>query len=176
MLIIVASLVGAGAALLLIVAATRPDHFRIQRTTVIKAGAPKVFALINDLRAFNNWNPYERKDPSVKGSYSGPASGVGTAYAWHSRKVGTGRMEITAADAPYKVTMRLDFSKPMKGQNSAEFTLQPHGDSLTIVTWAMQGPSPYLSKLIGVVVNMDGLIGKDFEAGLANLRTLAEGR
>lgn len=162
--------------LLLIYAATRPDSFRVTRTTVIKAPAPKVFALINDLRSFNTWNPYEKKDPGVKGSYSGAASGVGAAYAWDGRKVGAGRMEITAADAPGKVTMKLDFLKPFKAQNTAEFTLQAQGDKLTIVTWAMHGPSPYISRLIGVVFNMDTLIGKDFEAGLANLRALAESR
>ena len=166
----------AAIALLLIVAARRPDSFRVQRTTVIKASAPRVFALINDLQSFNTWNPYERKDPGVKGSYSGPAGGVGAAYAWDGRKVGAGRMEITAAEAPGRLTMRLDFLKPFKAQNTAEFTLQAQGDNLTIVTWALFGPSPYLSRLIGVVVNMDTLIGKDFEAGLANLRALAESR
>ena len=163
-------------ALLLIVAATRPDSFRVTRTAVIKAPAPKIFALINDLRSFNNWNPYERKDPGVKGTYSGPASGVGAAYAWDSRKVGAGRMEITASDAPNQVTMQLDFIKPFKARNTAEFTLQAQSDNLTVVSWAMHGPSPYLAKLMGVVFNMDTMIGKDFEAGLANLRALTEGR
>ena len=163
-------------ALLLIVAATRPDSFRVTRTAVIKAPAPKIFALINDLRSFNNWNPYERKDPGVKGTYSGPASGVGAAYAWDSRKVGAGRMEITASDAPNQVTMQLDFIKPFKARNTAEFTLQAQSDNLTVVSWAMHGPSPYLAKLMGVVFNMDTMIGKDFEAGLANLKALTEGR
>ena len=163
-------------ALLLIVAATRPDRFRVQRTAVIKAPAAKIFALINDLKSFNNWNPYERKDPGIEGSYSGPASGVGAAYAWEGRKVGAGRMEIIAAEVPSQVTMKLDFLKPFQAQNTAEFTLQAQGDNLTIVTWAMHGPSPYLSKLIGVVINMDTMIGKDFEAGLANLKALTESR
>ena len=163
-------------ALLLVLAATRPARFRVQRTAVIKAPAPKIFALISDLKSFNNWNPYEKKDPGIHGHYSGPASGVGAAYAWDSRKVGRGRMEITAAEAPRSLTMELDFLKPFKARNTAEFTLQPQGDQLTIVTWAMHGPSPYLSRLIGVVLNMDTMIGKDFEAGLANLKALTEGR
>ena len=161
-------------ALLLIVAATRPDSFRVTRTAVIKAPAPKLFALIDDLRSFNNWNPYERKDPGVKGAYSGPASGVGAAYAWHGRKVGAGRMEITDSVAPSRVAMRLDFLKPFKAQNTAEFTLQAEGDNTTIVTWSMAGPSPYISKLMGVVFNMDRMIGKEFEAGLADLKALTE--
>lgn len=163
-------------ALLLIYAATRPDSFRVQRTAVIKAPASKIFTLINDLKSFNNWNPYEKKDPGVTGRYSGAASGVGAAYAWDGQKVGRGRMEIIAAEAPSQVTMKLDFEKPFKAQNTAEFTLQAQGDNLTIVTWAMHGPSPYLSKLMGVVINMDTMIGTDFEAGLANLKVLTERR
>ena len=161
-------------ALLLIYAATRPDHFRVTRTTVIKAPAPKIHALINDLKSFNTWNPFEKKDPSVKGSYSGALSGVGAAYAWHGRKVGAGRMEITDSVAPSRVAMRLDFLKPFKAQNTAEFTLQAEGDNTTIVTWSMAGPSPYISKLMGVVFNMDRMIGKEFEAGLADLKALTE--
>ena len=176
MLTLLVLVLAAALALLLIVAATRPDTFRVTRTAVIKAPAPKIFALIDDLHSFNNWNPYERKDPGVKGTYSGPARGVGAAYAWDSRKVGAGRMEITASDAPNQVTMQLDFIKPFKARNTAEFTLQAQGDNLTVVSWAMHGPSPYLSKLIGVVFNMDTMIGKDFEAGLANLKALTESR
>ena len=169
-------LAGAALALLLIYAATRPDNFRVQRTAVIKAPAQKIFALIDDLHLFNHWNPYEKKAPGVKGSYSGAASGVGAAYAWDGRKVGAGRMEITASQAPSQVTMQLDFLKPFKAQNTAEFTLQPQGENLTIVTWAMHGPSPFISKLMGVVMNMDRMIGNDFEAGLANLKALTETR
>ena len=166
----------AALALLLGYAATRPDRFCIQRTTVIKAPADKVFALINDLKSFNNWNPFEKKDPGIQGSYSGAARGVGAAYAWQGRKAGSGWMEITQAEPSRRITMRLDFVKPMAAQNTAEFTLQPEGDALTIVTWAMHGPAPFRHKLIGVIFNIDSMIGKDFEAGLANLRSLAEAR
>lgn len=163
-------------ALCLIVAAMRPDHFQVTRNAVIKAPAPKIFALIDDLRSFNNWSPFEKKDPSAKGQYSGAASGVGAAYSWQGRKVGAGRMEITASQAPHKLTMRLDFTKPFKAQNTAEFTLLPHGDALTVVSWTLRGPSPYLAKVMGVVIDMDNMIGKDFEVGLANLKALTEGR
>jgi uncharacterized protein YndB with AHSA1/START domain len=169
-------LLPAAIALLLVYAATRPDRFRIQRTAVIKAPAARIFALIDNLESFNHWNPYQRKDPGMKGRYSGPASGVGAAYAWDGSKVGAGRMEIIASEAPSRVTMQLDFDKPFKARNTAEFTLQAEGDAVTIVTWAMHGPSPYLSRLMGVVFNMDRVVGKDFEAGLANLRALTEGR
>jgi hypothetical protein len=166
----------AALAALLIVAATRPDSFSVQRSAVIKAPAWKVFALIDDLRSFNSWNPYERKDPGLKGTYSGAASGVGAAYAWDGRKAGAGRMQITASQAPSSVTMQLDFVRPFKARNTAEFTLRAEGDALTIVTWAMRGPAPYLSRLMRVVFDIDGMIGKDFESGLANLRALTERR
>ena len=163
-------------AALLAVAARRPASFRIQRSAVIRAPAWKIFALIDDLKGFNSWSPYERKDPGLMGSYSGAARGVGAAYAWEGRKAGTGRMEIIASQAPTRVTMRLDLLKPFKALNTAEFTLRAEGDTLTIITWALHGPAPYLSRLIGVVCNLDRMIGKDFEAGLANLKQLTEAR
>jgi uncharacterized protein YndB with AHSA1/START domain len=166
----------AALALLLVYASTRPDHFRIQRTKVIKAPATRIFALINNLESFNHWNPYLRKDPGMRGSYSGPASGVGAGYAWEGKRIGAGRMEIIASEAPGRVALTLDFDKPLKAHNTAEFTLQAEGDSTTIVTWALFGPSPYLSKLMGVVFGMERRVGKDFEAGLANLKALTEGR
>ena len=176
MLMIAALIMLAILAALLGYAATRPDMFRVQRSAVIKAPVRRVFALIDDLRSFNSWNPYERKDPGLKGIHSGAARGVGAVYAWDGRKVGAGRMEITASQAPNSVTMQLDFVRPFKASNTAEFTLRAEGDTLTIVTWAMHGPAPYLSKLMGVVLDIDGRVGKDFEAGLANLRALTERR
>jgi hypothetical protein len=176
MLTTIALLALAAIALLLVYAATRPDSLCVTRTKVIKAPAATIFSMINDLKSFNSWNPYERKDPGLKGSYSGPRSGVGAGYAWDSRKVGAGRLEITDSTAQSKVAMKLDFIKPFRAQNTAEFTLQAEGDKLTIVTWAMHGPSPYLAKLIGVVFDMDSRVGKDFEAGLANLKALTERR
>jgi hypothetical protein len=175
-IVLLVAFVAVAAVALLGYAATRPDSFRIQRSAVILAPAPKIFALINDLKLFNHWNPYERKDPGINGSYSGADSGVGAAYAWQSKKVGTGRMEIIASQAPSRVTMQLDLRKPFEARNTAEFTLQAEGERLTIVTWAMHGPSPFISKLMGVVFSIDRMIGNDFEAGLANLKALTEAR
>lgn len=173
MLKTLALIAAAGLALLLIFAATRPDSFRIERSARIQASPDKVYGLINDLKQFQRWNPYERKDPSLKGSYSGAAAGPGAAYAWESKEVGTGRLEITAVQPARQVVMKLDFLKPFEAHNRAEFSLKPEG-GMTRVTWVMQGPSPYLSKLMGLVFNMDRMVGQDFEAGLNNLKTLAE--
>ncbi len=173
MLKIIAIVVAVLIAALLAYAATRPDSFKVQRSALIKAPPEKVFALVSDLRAFNTWNPWARKEPELKGSYSGPSSGKGAAYAWEGKKVGSGRMEISEVVPPSRMTMKLEFIKPMQTNSVAEFTLVPQGDA-TGLTWAMSGPSPYISKLMGVFFNMDTMIGKDFEDGLANLKQLAE--
>jgi hypothetical protein len=160
--------------ILLIYAATRPDTLRVQRSASIRAPAEKIHPLINDLQRFNTWNPYEKKDPNLKGSYRGPASGPGAGYDFEgSKEVGKGSIEIAESSAPTKVTMKLDMIEPFEGHNVVEFTLTPRGDS-TDVTWAMQGPSPFMAKLMGVFINMDRMIGRDFEAGLANLKSVAE--
>jgi len=160
--------------LLLIYAATRPDSFSISRSTRIQAPPDRVWALIQDLKGFNRWNPWERKDPG-KGEYGATTAGPGASYAWKSDKLGAGSMTVTAATPGRQVTLRLDFLAPMKATNIAEFTLQPEGDG-TQVTWAMSGQNNYLSKLMQVFFSMDRMVGDDFAAGLANLKSLAETR
>jgi carbon monoxide dehydrogenase subunit G len=155
-------------------AATKPDSFRVQRAASIKAPPEKIFPFIDDLRNFGAWSPYEKKDPAMKRSFSGPASGKGAVYEWDGDKnVGQGRMEIADTAPPSKVTIKLDFVRPFEAHNLVEFTLAPKGDA-TDVTWAMQGPTPYVAKLMHVFFDMDSMVGKDFEAGLANLKSLAE--
>ena len=160
-------------AAVLLYAATKPDTFTLQRSVAIAAAPDKVFPLINDVKAFNTWNPWALKDPASKMAYEGPASGVGAAYGWDSEALGAGRMEITEATAPSRVAARLDFRRPFEATNRVEFTLQPQGAN-TQVTWAMSGPMPYLSKLMTTFVSMDKMVGADFETGLANLKALAE--
>jgi uncharacterized protein YndB with AHSA1/START domain len=161
-------------AALLLYAAKRPDSFRIQRTTSINAMPEKVFALVNDFHQWSVWSPWEKLDPALKRTHSGVASGRGAVYAWEgNRKVGQGRMEIVDAMAPAKVVIKLDFIKPFEAHNTAEFSFVPLGGT-TQVTWGMHGPSPFMSKLMGIFVSMDSLVGKDFETGLANLKAAAE--
>lgn len=159
---------------ILIVAAMKPDEFRVERSVVINAPAEKIFPLMNDLRAFSAWSPYDKIDPDMKRTYSGPASGVGAVYAWEGNKeVGQGRMEITHSTAPSSVLIQLDFLAPMEAHNTAAFTLTPEGDG-TKVSWAMFGPAPFLTKLISVFFSMDSMIGDQFSQGLNNLKNLAE--
>ena len=161
-------------AAVLIFAATKPDTFSVQRTTAIKAAPEKIFAMLDDFHNWGSWSPWEKMDPNMKRTFSGPANGKGSVYEWDGNsKVGQGRMEITDALAPSQVTVKLDFIKPFEGHNIAEFVLEPRGDT-TNVTWTMRGPSPYIAKLMSVFFSMDSMIGKDFEAGLANLKAAAE--
>lgn len=164
----------AALALLLAFAATRPDTFRVERSRVIAAPPERVYGLIHDLRQFNTWNPYERKDSAAKGQYSATTVGPGARYAWQSDKVGTGSMEIVEATAPRRVAMRLDFVAPFEAHNQVEFMLEPEGANATRVTWALHGPVPYLAKIAHLFFNMDRMVGQDFEDGLAHLQTVVQ--
>jgi hypothetical protein len=158
----------------LIAAATRSDTFRVQRSASIKAAPDRIFPLINDLHRFNGWNPFERKDPNLKRSYSGAQSGKGAAYAFTGNgEVGRGTIEIIASAPASKVTMTLHMLEPFETRNTVDFILQPKGD-MTEVTWAMHGPVPYLAKIIHLFIDMDRMVGGEFEAGLASLKAIAE--
>lgn len=171
--IILMALVLAVAAVLLY-AATKPDRFRIERAALIKAPPERIYGQVQDLKAWAAWSPWERIDPALKRTYSGPQSGKGAAYAWEGNKdVGSGRMEIVEAMAPSKIVIKLDFATPFEAHNVAEFTFVP-GERGTMVQWAMHGPSPYLSKLLDLAFDMDRMVGGQFEAGLSNLKAITE--
>lgn len=155
-------------------ATTRPDTLRVQRSARINAPAEKIFPLIADLHTWSQWSPYEKVDPAMKKVYSGTPQGKGAVYEWDGNSnVGQGRMEIVDAADANRVAIKLDFLRPLEGHNVAEFALVPHG-AATDVTWTMTGPTPYIGKLIGVFIDMDNMIGKDFEAGLNGLKAIAE--
>lgn len=169
-LIAVVVLIGA----LLLYATTKPDQFSVVRTTSINASPAVVFEQLNDFKRWKAWSPWEKMDPVMQRTYSGNAAGVGSIYAWNGNdKVGQGQMEILKTEDSRSLLIKLDFIKPFEGHNVAEFTLSNSGGA-TNVTWEMRGPNVFLGKLMGVFVDMDQMIGKDFEAGLANLKKVAE--
>jgi hypothetical protein len=171
---IVAIVLAVVVAIVLVLAATKPNAFSVQRATTVRALPEKIFPLINDFHQWGSWSPYESRDPAMKRSYSGAASGKGAVYGWDgNNNVGSGRMEILEASAPAKIVIKLDFFRPFEGHNTAEFTILPQGDD-TNVTWRMFGPAPFMSRLMQVFMNLDRMIGKDFEIGLANLKRLTE--
>jgi len=161
-------------AAVLVYAATKPGTFAVERSQLVAAPAEKVFTLVADMKAFNTWNPWLRRDPGSPLRYEGPTSGPGAAYSWDSKKLGAGRMEVLEANAPSRVAMRLDFLRPFKSTNRVEFSFEPQPGAQTRVTWRMTGPMPYVSKLMSVFFAMDKMIGPDFEAGLVNLKVEAE--
>ena len=174
MLKTIAVLVLAAIAAVLVYAATKPDTFRVQRTVSINAPPDKIFPLLNDYHNWPSWSPYEKMDPAMKRTYSGPASGKGSVYDWEGNSnIGKGRMEILESTPPSKLSIKLDFMKPFEAHNIADFTLEPKGDR-TDVTWAMHGPLPYTAKVMHTFFNMDKMAGGQFEEGLANLKSAAE--
>jgi carbon monoxide dehydrogenase subunit G len=160
-------------AAILALAATRPDTFRVERSAQISAPPQKILAFVNDFHQWGAWSPYEKLDPTMKRTYAGAAAGTGAVYEWEgSSKAGQGRMQIIDA-APTRTAIQLDFIKPFAAHNIATFTAQKQGDA-TRVTWSMEGPAPFIHKVVGLFLNMDKMVGGDFETGLANLKTLAE--
>ena len=169
-----AAIVAAVLVVVLVVARTKPDSFEVRRSTTINAPPDSIWPYLDNFHNWRAWSPWERMDSTMARTYTGPDGGIGAAYAWSgNKKVGQGRMEITGAEPDTSVTIALDFLAPFEAHNIAEFTLGAGGEG-TVVTWTMRGPNTYLSKVMSVFVSMDRMVGPDFEAGLANLKTVVE--
>ncbi|BDU17414.1 SRPBCC family protein [Lysobacter auxotrophicus] len=159
----------------LVVAATRPDTFRVERSIVVHAPPERVFEQVNDFNRWRAWSPFETLDPAMKREIAGTPCGVGAVYTWDGNsKAGAGRMEIVDSVPGEAVRIKLDFTRPMEAHNTAEFLIVPEGNGASRVTWAMHGPQPYIGKLISLVFSMDRMVGQDFERGLVGLKNVAE--
>ncbi|MDI1363405.1 MAG: SRPBCC family protein [bacterium] len=167
LLVVILLAVGALAAV-----ALRPNTFRVQRRATLKATPATIAALIDDFRAWSRWSPWEKTDPTMARTFEGAARGVGAVYGWSGGKAGTGRMEIIE-QTPSRIAIKLDFIKPFEAHNMAIFALEPK-DGGTEIVWTMEGPQPYVGKLMGLVFNSDKLVGGDFEKGLADLKRISE--
>lgn len=155
-------------------ASTRPDNFAITRKIAINAPPEKIFPLINNFTAWSKWSPWDKLDPALQRTFSGPPEGVGSQYAWKGNdSVGTGRMEITEAAPFSRIAVRLDFLSPMEISNMAIFLLTPSASG-TDVEWTMTGKQPFASKVFGVLVDIDKMVGDDFDRGLSALKQEAE--
>ena len=163
-------------------AATRPDGYRVERSKKIDASAEVVYAQLDNFKSWGTWSPWEKRDPGMKKTFEGPASGVGAAYAWEGNKdVGQGKMTITESKPPRGgtgetalITIRLEFLKPFASVATSGFEVKPEGDKAATVTWSMEGRNNLMGKAFGIFMNMDKMIGGDFETGLANLKGIAE--
>jgi hypothetical protein len=161
-------------ALLLVVISLQPSAFRVERSTDIGAPTAVVFPLLNDFHSWDAWSPWAKLDPTMKKTFSGSPQGKGAVYDWTGNdKVGTGRMEITDTNGNEKVTIKLDFLAPFKASNTAEFALAPKGAGSTL-TWSMTGKNDFMGKAFSLVMNMDKMVGGEFEKGLADLKKIAE--
>ena len=168
-----------GAALLvvfLIVVATRPATFEIKRSAQINAPAEVVFAQVNDFKAWAAWSPWEQLDPAMKRTFNEVPASVGASYHWTSDKddVGEGNMKITEAKPAEHLGIALDFLKPFEAHNRIDFDFVKAGEG-TSVTWKMSGDNNFLAKTMSVFMDMDKMVGPDFEKGLASLKTVSEG-
>lgn len=173
--VIAIGVVGAIIVAILVYAGFRTDTCRISRSIVINAPADRIYPFMSDFHKGLLWSPYETKDPAMKRTFSGAMSGKGAVYefAGDVNKVGSGRLEIIEALPPTRVVLTLDMIEPMKAHNKVDYILEPRGDR-TRVTWSMSGESDYPGKLISLFIDVDTMVGKDFESGLANLKTLLE--
>lgn len=156
------------------VVAVQPSGFRIARTTTISAPPPAVFAHVNDFHKWEAWNPWAKLDPAMKQTYGGAAAGTGAIYTWAgNREVGEGRMTLTESRPTELIRIKLEFLKPFRATNTAEFTFKPDGDR-TVVTWTMTGEKNFIAKAVGLVMNMDRMVGGQFETGLARMKSVVE--
>lgn len=162
------------AVVFIVIVAARPSDFRVTRSIAMAASPQAIFDQVNDLHKWQAWSPWEKIDPALKRTYDGSPAGTGASYSWvGNNKVGEGRMTITDSRRHDLVRFRLDFLKPFKGTNIAEFTFKPEG-AQTVVTWSMTGRYNFMVKAIGLFMNCEKMMGGEFEKGLANLKSLAE--
>lgn len=154
--------------------ATRPDEFRVERSTLIQAPAESVFAKVNDFRQWPQWSPWAKRDPAMQVAYAGAEQGVGATQRWAGNKeVGKGSATIIDSVPAERVVIQLEFIEPFQASNTAEFRFQPEAGG-TRVSWSMSGRNGFMGKAMGLIFNMDKMVGGDFEQGLASIKALAE--
>jgi uncharacterized protein YndB with AHSA1/START domain len=174
MLPVILIVIAAVVVTLLVVVAMQPEGFRIARSATIAAAPAEVFPQVNDFHRWDQWSPWAKIDPAMKTTYEGPATGEGSSYSWSgNNKVGAGKMTVLKCQPPQRILIQLEFLRPMKVTNTAEFTFEPK-DRSTVVTWAMTGKKNFMAKAFHLVVNMDKMLGGEFDKGLAQLKAVVE--
>lgn len=159
---------------LVVIVALQPAEFRVNRSTVIAAPAAAIFGHVNDFHKWDAWSPWAKLDPNMKKTHEGAPAGVGAIYSWAGNDdVGEGRMTLTESRPNELVRIKLEFKKPFEATNTTEFGFKVEGEK-TLVTWSMFGTNNFMAKAFGLIMNMDKIVGADFEKGLAQLKTVAE--
>jgi hypothetical protein len=174
MLVPILITIGAVIVLLFVIVALLPSAFRVSRTATISAPAPAVFVQVNDFHKWDAWSPWAKIDPAMKQTYEGAPAGTGAIYSWNgNNNVGAGRMTLTESRPNERIQIKLEFQRPFKATNAAEFTFKEQG-SQTAVTWSMTGNKNFMMKAFGLFMNMDKMIGGEFEKGLATMKSIVE--
>jgi hypothetical protein len=159
---------------LAVIIALQPAHYRIERSATVSASPQTVFAQVNDFHNWQAWSPWAKLDPSMKQTFEGAAAGTGAIYTWAgNREVGEGRMTMTESRPNDLIRINLEFLKPFAATSTTEFTFKPEGNQ-TAVTWSMTGENNFLAKGFHLFMNMDKMVGGDFEKGLAHMKSVAE--
>jgi hypothetical protein len=159
---------------MVVIVALQPTEFRVARSTTISAPAPAVFAQVNDFHKWQAWNPWGKIDPAMKQTYEGAPAGIGAIYTWAgNNEVGEGRMTITESRPSELIRIKMEFFKPFAGISTAEFTFKPEGNQ-TAVTWRMSGENNFMAKAMHLFMNMDKMIGGQFDKGLAQMKSIVE--
>jgi carbon monoxide dehydrogenase subunit G len=157
-----------------VIVALQPSDFRVTRSTTISAPAPAVFAQVNDFHKWDAWSPWAKLDPAMKKTYDGVPAGTGAIYSWSGNdQVGDGRMTLTESRPSDLIRIKLEFMKPFAATNTTEFNFKPEGNQ-TVVTWSMFGENNFMAKAFGLLMNMDKMVGGDFEKGLAQMKSVVE--
>lgn len=172
----VVGVIGLVVVVVLALAARQPDTFKVERNLIVQAPQSAIFPNLADFHRWSAWSPWEHLDPNMKKTFSGPPTGVGSSYAWVGNdKAGEGEMTVTESTPEEQLKVKLHFIKPFEATNATTFSLRPvPGNMGTQVVWTMEGPMQFASKVMCVFMDMDAMIGKDFEAGLANLKRVSE--
>ena len=159
---------------LVVVVAMQPSEFRIARSATISAPAPAVFAQVNDFHKWDAWSPWAKLDPAAKATFEGPSAGIGAIFRWAgNEEVGEGSMTITESRPSDLIRIKLEFQRPFAATNTAEFTFKPEGNQ-TAVTWSMEGKNNFIAKAMCLFMNMDKMVGGQFEKGLASMKSIVE--
>lgn len=162
------------AILLVVIVAGQPDVFTMTRRAKFAVSPEKIFPHVNDLHLWEAWSPWAKLDPNATSTFEGPAAGTGATMKWAGNcKIGVGQMTIIDCQPSSVIRFRLDFEKPMQATNTAEFTFLPE-DGGTVVTWSMSGKNSPMGKVMGLFMNCEKLVAKQFDQGLANLKAVVE--
>jgi hypothetical protein len=173
-LLLVLVVIVVGVAICGVVVALQPAHYRVERSAMMNAPAPVVFSQVNDFHKWDAWSPWAKLDPNMKTTFTGPSSGSGAVYAWTGNSdVGEGRMTITDSKPGESVNIKLEFVKPFAATSATVFSFKPQGNQ-TAVTWTMDGDNNFVGKAMCLVMNMDKMVGGDFEKGLTQMKSVAE--